>query len=47
VKGLYRHRFEGPIDSLMGSHQVKLGRDGLKMRFHVEVVGNEQTEVAD
>jgi hypothetical protein len=44
---LYRHRFEGPIDGWLGSHQSSRGRDGLKIRFHVEVVGEGQTVAAD
>ena len=44
---LYRHRFEGSIESWLGLHQSSRGRDGLKIRYRVEVVGEEEIVTAD
>jgi photosystem II stability/assembly factor-like uncharacterized protein len=44
---LYRRAFEGSIDGWVGSYKSSHGRDGLKIRFHVEVVGEEQSPPAD
>jgi hypothetical protein len=44
---LYRHRFEGSIENWLGLHQSSRGRDGLKIRYRVEVVGEEEIVTAD
>jgi hypothetical protein len=44
---LYRHRFEGPIDSLLKTYKATRGKGELKLQFTVTDLSGASAEGAD